>query len=115
MAKEEINCIKVVLSGGKEVLLKEMKLKYQNLALQAIGNKAKDNQMLAGSLMMQELLKILILQVDGKAPKAAELESLDDLFSYKQLSQLQSVVGKLVGGEDDAGELQTEFVTIGGR
>lgn len=115
MEKKEINCIKVVLSGGKEVLLREMKMKYQNLALQSVGNKAKDNQLLAGSLMIQELIKILIIQIDNKDVKASALESLDDIFSYKQLQQLQQVVGKLMGGDDDLGELTTEFVSIGGQ
>lgn len=103
------------MSGGKEVLLREMKMKYQNLALQAVGNKAKDNQLLAGSLMIQELIKILIIKIDNKEVKASALESLDDIFSYKQLQQLQQVVGKLMGGDDDLGELTTEFVSIGGQ
>ena len=110
-----MNCFKVVLSGGKEVLLREMKMKYQNQALMAIGNKAKDNQMLAGSLMLQELMKILIIQIDGKVPRATELEMMDDLFSYKQLQQLQSVIGKIIGGDEDLGECPLEFVTTGGQ
>ena len=105
--KEQINCIKVVLSGGKEVLLREMKMKYQNLALQAIGNKAKDNQMLAGSLLVQELIKILIIKVDGQDVPKAKLEALDELFTYKQLTQLFSVVGKMTGGDDAEGEVLT--------
>lgn len=113
MEQKEVNCIKVVLSGGKEVLLREMKMKYQNLALQAVGVKAKDNQLLAGALMIQELMKILIIQIDGKAPSKIQLENLDDLLEYKQLQQLQTVIGKLMGGDDDMGELTTEFVTIG--
>ena len=113
--KAVVNCVKVVLSGNKEVLLREMKLKYQNLALQAVGNKGKDNQMLAGALMIQELMKILIIKIDGQDVKKAQLEALDELFTFKQIQQLQSVVGKLVGGDDDEGELQTEFVSIGGQ
>lgn len=109
-----MNAIKVTLSGGKVVMLREMKMKYQNLALQAIGNKAKDNQMLAGSLMLQELMKTLIINVDGQKVNSAALENLDEMFSYKQLQQLQSVIGKIMGGDDDAaGELTTEFVNIG--
>lgn len=113
--KQELNCVKATLSGGKVVLLREMKIKYQNLALQAIGNKAKDNQLLAGSLMVQELIKILIIDIDGKKPSSQELEKLDEVFTYKQIQQLQVVVGKLMGGEDDLGELTTEFVLTGGN
>lgn len=108
-----MNAIKVTLSGGKVVMLKEMKMKFQNLALQAIGSKAKDNQMLAGSLMLQELMKILIITVDGVKVPPSQLENLDDIFSYKQLQQLQSVVGKIMGGDESEGELTTEFVNTG--
>lgn len=113
--QQSIDCTKVVLTGGKTVLLRELKMKHQNLALQAVGAKGKDNQMLTGSLMIQELIKILIVQIDGKTPKASELENLDEIFSYKQIQQLMGAVGKLMGGDDDLGELTTEFVTIGGQ
>lgn len=112
---QELNCVKATLSGGKVVLLREMKIKYQNLALQAVGSKGKDNQLLAGSLMIQELIKILIIEVDGKKPSSSDLENLDKMFSYKQISQLQIVVGKLMGGDEDMGELTTEFVNTGGN
>ena len=50
---------KVVLSTKKEVLLREMKIKFQNLALKAVGNRGGENNMLTASLMQQELLKII--------------------------------------------------------
>lgn len=115
METKAINCIKVVLSGGKEVLLREMKLKYQNLALQAIGPKGKDNQLLAGAMMVQELIKILVIKVDGQEIKKQQLETLDEVFSFKQIQQLQTVVGKMMGGDEEEGELTTEFVSIGGQ
>lgn len=109
-----INAIKVTLSGGKVVMLREMKMKYQNLALQAVGSKAKGNDMLAGALMLQELMKILIVNVDGVVVKSSALEALDDMFSYQQIQQLQKVIGKMMGGEEDSsGEALTEFVSIG--
>ena len=104
---------KVVLSSGKEVLLKEMKIKYQNLALKAVGNKAGENKALLASMMGQELLKILIFQIDGVAPGPKELENLDDIFSFQDFQEITGVIGKIMGG-DEMGELQTEIVNIGG-
>jgi len=110
-----MNCIKVVLKSGKEVILREMKMKYQTLALQAVGNKAKDNQLLAGALMLQELMKILLVQINGAKPTPQSLENLDELFSYSEIQQIQSVMSKIMGGDEDMGELKTEFVAIGGN
>lgn len=103
---------KVVLSSGKEVLLREMKIRYQNLAIKAVGSKAGDNQAMMGSLMQQELLKQLIVQINGKPITAKELENLDEAFSYIEFVQLLQVVQKLMGG-DSMGEFQTEIVSIG--
>lgn len=102
---------KVVLSTGREVLLREMKIKHQVLASKAIGNRAGDNQLLMATLMQCELLKLLIIEVDGKAPSSTEREDLDSLFSYPEFQQLQKVVGHLMGG--DAGEFRTEIATTG--
>ena len=103
---------KVVLSSKKEVLLREMKIKYQNLALKAIGQRGGDNNMLTDSLMQQELLKILIVQVDGKPVDSKVLEQLDEVFAYAEYMQLLQVVNKISGG-NELGEFQTEIVPIG--
>ncbi len=102
---------KVTLSSGKIVLLREMKIKHQNLASKAVGAKAADNNMLLASLMSQELLKILIVEINGKQPTTSEIEDLDGLFTYGEYSQLQKVVGQLMGG--DEGECLTEIASIG--
>lgn len=103
---------KVTLSTGKVVLLKPMKIKYQNLAIQAVGKKAGDNQNLAGALIQTELLKILISQVDGKALDPKQMEDLDAIFEYAEYQQLLKVLNKLAGGEQE-GESMTETVSIG--
>jgi len=104
---------KVTLSSGKVVLLRPMKNKYRNLAIQAVGKKAGDNQLLAGALMQDELLKMLIVQLDGKPVEPKTLEDLDSVFEYMDIQQLTAVITKLAGGEVNAGELVTEIVSIG--
>jgi hypothetical protein len=102
---------KVVLSSGKEVLFKPMKIKYQNLALRAVGNKADGNSALLGSMMQEELLKILLVQIDGKSVDKKLVEDLDGLFAYEEYLQVCSVIAQLMGGQS-LGELKTEIVTI---
>lgn len=108
--KESVH--KVVLSSGKEVLMRDMKIKYQNLALKAVGSKAGDNNSLLGSMMQQELVKILIVQVDGQAVDPKAMEDLDSLFSYQEYLQIVSFVGQLMGG-NSLGEFKNEIVNIG--
>ena len=105
--------VKVTLSSGKVVLLREMKMKYQTLAIKAVGSKAGDNTALLGLLSQQEVLKQLIVQIDGKTMTAKTMESLDELFSYQDIVQLMNVLGKISGG--DMGEIQTENVIIGDK
>ena len=105
------NVYKITLSSGRIVHLREMKIKFQNLASQAIGSKAGDNSLLMATLMQQELLKVLLIDIDGSPVKPIALENLDDLFTYSEYSQLSKVVGKLMGG--DEGECQTEIASIG--
>lgn len=104
---------KVVLGTGKVVLLRPMKIKYQRLAAQVAGKKAEGNSALLGTIMLEEILKHLIVQIDGAAPEKAKLEALDDLFAYEEYMQLTQVLQKIMGG-DGLGEFQTELVSIGG-
>jgi hypothetical protein len=102
---------KVTLSSGKVVMLREMKIKHQTLATQAVGSKAGDNQLLMATLMQQELLKTLLVNIDGRPVSGQEREDLDSLFSYVEYNQLSRVIGQIAGG--DAGECKTEIATIG--
>lgn len=111
-AKTE-NAVRVTLSSGKVVMLREMKIKHQTLASRAAGSKpgVGENSLLMGTLMQQELMKILLINIDGVVPSATERESLDDLLTFAEYQQLSKVVGKLMGGEP--GECPTEIVSIG--
>lgn len=105
---------KVTLSSGKVVLVREMKIKYQDLAMKAVGKKADDNQMLFASLMQKELMKILILQIEGKTIDKAEIENLDDLFSFQEYTQMSQFMNQVMGG-GSLGEFQTEIVLTGSK
>lgn len=106
--------VKLTLSSKKEVILRKLKIKHQNLAIQAVGKKAGDNQLLAGSLMQQELIKILVMQIDGKPVDAKTIEDLDSVFDYGEYQEILFAVNKMSGGgESSAGEPVTEIVSIG--
>lgn len=106
---------KVKLSTGKVVLLREPKIADQDFAAQAAARSVKGDNVIGLTFAMQkELLKQLVVQIDEKQPRPAELEALDDLFSYQEYLQLSSVVNKMAGMGDAAGnEVTTEQVKFG--
>jgi hypothetical protein len=111
MSKTEM-VSKVTLSSGKIVLLKQMKIEFQELAAKAASPRAGGDAMVLSVMMQKELLKLLIAQVDGKTLKGVEKERLDDVFSYQEYMQLMKVVQQLMGG-DDEGNVQMEVVSYG--
>jgi len=109
---------KVTLSSGKVVLLKEMQMKYEEMATQIASSKAGDNLNMTAYYMQAELLKLLIAgysktkEADPKPVSANEMEDLNSLFSYQDISQLRKVVAKLLG-EDSAKEPEIETISFG--
>jgi hypothetical protein len=111
MEESQQQVIKVTLSTGRIVLLRPMKIKDQNLAISACKD-AGDNNALLASRMQQELLKLLVVQIDGQAPDRRRLEDLDSYFEFSEYMELCQVMGKVMGAVD-AGKSQTETVFIG--
>lgn len=107
---------KVTLSSGKVVLIRDLKIKDQDMAIQAAAQRAgSENQMALAAAMQKEMLKMLIVKVDEKAVKPIELEDLDSLFSYQEYMQLSQVLNKLTGGDEKMGNFKTELVTSGAQ
>lgn len=107
---------KAILSTKKVVLLREMKIKYQQLAAKAVGLKAGDNKALLSTEVQNEMLKHLIVQIDEKSVGYKDLEDLDAVFTYPEYMQILKVVQKVLGVEDgDAGEPQVETAFIGSK
>lgn len=91
--------IKVTLSTHKIVVLREPTIRHTELAAQAAAPRAGGDPHLLGMMANKEMLKFLIIEIDGKRPSRSELENLDKLFTLKEYSQLQKVVQKLGGVE----------------
>lgn len=103
------NVYKVTLPSRKVVLLREMKVRYEDLALQSVGKSAGKNEMLAQKKVGDEMLKLLIVSVDGKKPSPTELEKIDEMFNYPDIMALRKVVSKICGldeGETQAPEVE---------
>jgi hypothetical protein len=105
---------KVKLSTGKEVYLRQIKIKDQEMAAKAAGRSSDgDNKIAMAIAMQKELIKILLTQIDGKPLKAVEKEDLDSLFSYQEYMQLMSVVGKITDTGDMGNEPAIEIMHSG--
>lgn len=114
MASEKM-VSKVTLSSGKVVLLREVQIKHTDLAAQAAAQRAGDNANLLMVYMQKEFLKLLICKIDDKIPTMAELENLDDLFSFVEYGQLSSVIKKLTGGDDMGKPPTVDLVPFGSK
>ena len=101
---------KVTLSTGKVVLLRDMKIKHQELAAKSLGSRFQDAPLAQGIGMQNELLKILIASVDGEEYKSEQ--SLDSVLSMNEYNQCLKVVGQLNGG---SGDPQIEVCSSGAK
>lgn len=107
--KDPISAVKVTLSTGKIVVLKEYKIKDNRLATKMLGN-AKMNQLEAGIAMQENLLKILLLEIDGEPVDHAKKNDLDNIFSVKEYSQLMKVLSKMTGDDDGDNSLGEDAI-----
>lgn len=112
MAKE-ILVHKLTLSTDKVVLLREMKISDSEVAVQAVSGRAGDNQSLLSVMLQKELLKMLIVQIDGKEIPKAQLETLDKHLTYPEYTQCLRVVSQLAG--TDTPLPTTEVVSYGDK
>lgn len=113
MGAETKQQMKVTLTNGKEVVLREYRIRHREMAIRAVGNKAGENNFLFGELLQKEMIKILLASVGGKAVSPVEIEDLDSLFSATEYNELSQVIGKVMGGNSQAGEPKIEFVNTG--
>lgn len=108
--------IKVVLSTGKSVYLREMKVSDAEKAAQKVSRRADGDPLLMQVMMKGQMIKSLIMKIGENAEavprdlSAIEKEDLDSLFSITEYGQLVKTVGKVMGDEDMGNEAQVEFL-----
>lgn len=78
-------------------------------AIQIAGKGNSDNEALLGIKTQKELIKILLVTVDGVELKMSEKEQLDKYFSMQEYNQLKKVIQKLMGSDEGNVEPQIEF------
>lgn len=109
---DAMEVVKITLSSGKEVLIRESDLKDEEIATKNAGKKAGENLMSMGMMYITEMTKLLIVSVDGHEPTANErLNLVPKLLSTKDFKQVRKVVGKLEG--EESAEPQIDFVNGG--
>jgi hypothetical protein len=111
----QINAHKVTLGTGKVVILREPEINDQETSMALAAPKGKDSPFLLVTIAQKELLKLLILEIDGKRPSKIELEQLSKMFTLGEYNQLQAYLGKMSGGDTNMGECQTELVAFGSK
>lgn len=106
-----MNVHKVTLSTKKVVLFKEIELRDEELAAKAASKSAGDSPTGMGYGLMNELVKNLIVEIDGKKLTGNERAQIGTLLTYQEFKQCRKYVEKLVG--EDQAEPQVEFVSSG--
>lgn len=107
--KQKEPVFKVTLSSNRVVLLRPMKIKYNKLAMQMVGNKAGENKFAFGTMVQEEVFKMLLVAIDDQKLDQAKIGDLDDLFEFTEYQELLQVLEKITGGAPK-GEPQVESV-----
>jgi hypothetical protein len=89
--------VKVTLSTGKVVLLRELKISHTEQAAQQVASKANGDSTLLQLLMQKQLVKNLLISIDDKALTPQEREGIDDLFSIGEYNQLLQAIREMTG------------------
>lgn len=111
---DKVNVVKATLSTGKVVLLRELKIKHQEMAAIAAGPRSGGNPNVLAVLIQRELLKQLICSIDNQPVKPIQLEDLDNVFTFREYSELGQILAQLMDGGDSVGKFQIELVSSGG-
>lgn len=89
----------VKFESGKTFGFREYSIEDYDLAAKMAVRTAGDNQMLFAMGLQKELLKLLLVEVEGKKVDHMQKEKLDNLMSPAEYMALLKFVGELSGNE----------------
>lgn len=85
------------LTNGKKVIVREPSIKDQDLAAELVSSRAGDNAMAFAMMLQTEIMKMLIVSVNGKTLSGVEKDQLDKVFDYAEYSEVQMGVKEILG------------------
>lgn len=87
----------LVLSTGKKVVLRPPTIRDQDVAAQMVSGRAGDSPMAFTMMIASEIVKLLIVSVNGKALSGVEKDMLDKFFDFQEYGELQMGVKEILG------------------
>jgi len=98
---------KIELSTDKVVVVREFKIAHKNLAAKAAGQSGVTGAALE-ALLQDEMLKLILVSVDGRKVGEVERENLDNVFSFAEYQELLQPIAEMCG----ANQVKKPKVTI---
>ncbi len=109
---EKQRLVKVTLSSGKIVFLREMKIGDTEKAAQKVSRQAGGDPLLMNVMIKRAMLANLLVKIAENAEATPrdlsgnEKEDMDGLFKIAEYAQLMGVLQKM-SGDDESGEEAT--------
>jgi len=94
---------KVTLDSEKVVVLREMTIKLKNQTVEAAALRVpeKVSPAVFQSCLQDEMLKCMIVSIDGKNPSGGEREDLDALLSFSEYQDLMQAMADTMGKDPE--------------
>ena len=89
--------MEIEFESGKKVVLRDFKIRDLQIGAQAASKRGGDNQFSFSICLQQEMLKMLLVSVDGKILTAMELEQIDNFLEPGEYMALSGVIQELLG------------------
>ncbi len=108
--------VKVVLSTGKVVLLRQMKVSDTEKAAQKVSRKCDGDPLLMQIMIKKVLVQNLLSKISESEATplrdvtAIEREDIDSLLTLSEYAQVMKVIGKISGEDELGNEARVEFV-----
>lgn len=108
--KKSVPAIKVTMRSGRVAVLREPKILDMELCAKKVGRDKGLNPAEAQIKLQNELLRLLLLQIDGDEMTHDKKNDLDSILTFNEWADLQRMVQKLTGDDSAGEELAVEMI-----